>query len=118
MYHARMATTVEPVAPPEQVDMKQAIQIAMRHVADLFNQKVSDLLFEEIESDEESWHITVSLPLRSSLKTFQQIIQTDLLSGGRAGPREFKTVTVRRSDGEPTSVQIRNLNLHGGRGIA
>lgn len=89
------------------IDVKQAVQIAMNYVIDLYQQEnIFDLALEEVElsDDEQYWYITIGF-------TRQVQEPTDLLLAPfrKQTERVYKVVTVRASDGVATSMKIRQL---------
>lgn len=97
------------------IDVKQAVAIAVKYVADLLgSETIHDIRLEEVElsANEEVWYVTVSF-LRPPKATTEPSL-TDALSQLVAGrsrqmEREYKVLAVRAQDGQVTSMKIRQL---------
>lgn len=89
------------------IDVKQAVQIAMNYVSDLYQQEgISDLALEEVElsDDEQNWYITIGFT-----RQFQELTGLRLTPLTKQAKRVYKIVTVRAKDGIATSMKIREL---------
>jgi hypothetical protein len=88
------------------ITVKEAVKAAMAFVADMFSsENPQGLRLEEVDlsEDESAWHVTVSFVRGGALGA----IATSL--GFSSAGREYKTVTLRASDGKVQSVKIRQL---------
>jgi len=88
------------------ITVKEAVKAAMTSVADVFSgQSPIGLRVEEVDcsEDDTTWHVTVSfvpgaLPGAAAASM-----------GFSSEGREYKTVTLRASDGKVQSLKIRQL---------
>jgi hypothetical protein len=98
------------------IDVKQAIQKAKEFATDMLGQ--SDLLLEEVSSDDEAFEITLSMPRRAG--TTEHALGNvaaatasgnplSLLAKNYAANREFKEFRVLKSDGTVSKMSIRQL---------
>ena len=86
------------------VTIKQAVESALLFAADTLGvERARGARLEEVDSTTYTWQITLS-------NSF--VVGPDeppALSLWSIGKREYKTYTVRKSDGEVTSMKIRDL---------
>ncbi len=83
------------------IDVKQAITNARAYAADVLGQ--SNLLLEEVRSDDEHFTITLSVPDRGRSPALNALLPD------RSGPREYKAFTVRKDSGEVVEMSIRRI---------
>ena len=86
------------------VTIKQAVESALLFAADTLGlERAKGARLEEVDSPEDVWLITLSNSV---------VVNPDdppALSLWSIGKREYKTYTVRKSDGEVVSMKIRDL---------
>lgn len=86
------------------VTIKQAVESALLFAVDMLGlERAKGARVEEVDSTADAWLITLS-------NSF--VVNPDdppTLSLWSTGKREYKTYTVRKSDGEVTSMKIRDL---------
>lgn len=90
------------------MDVKQAVREAKNYVSDLLDDEgIQDLGLEEIEFDEsdQTWNVTLGFSRRWNY------VRNALtpIAGERALRRSYRLVKVRDSDGQVTSVKMREL---------
>jgi malate synthase len=97
------------------IEVKEAVQAAMRYTAELFAQEgVSDIRLEEVELSEDSatWHVTLSFLRKHKASSVSPALEELLHAGTVFGPqmdRDFKVLSVRADNGVVTAVKIRQL---------
>jgi hypothetical protein len=96
---------------PSAVDVKQAVRIAVRYVADLYDVDTRNVVLEEVERGSDSWYITVGFNRAkppqaqspwSGLSTLAEAMNPNT-------ERVYKVIQVSAKDGEPVSMKIRPL---------
>ncbi len=95
------------------IEVKQAVETAANYLADLFaDEDISDIRLEEVELSEDSqtWHVTLSF-LRRRKATGQPLVDALRVGsvGGAQMDRDFKVLALRATDGQVTSLKIRQL---------
>ena len=84
--------------------IKQAVESALLFAADTLGvERARGARLEEVDSTTDTWLITLSNSLVVSPD------EPPALSFWSIGKREYKTYTVRKSDGEVLSMKIRDL---------
>lgn len=82
------------------MDVKNAVTIATTFLGDLYPDKRDSITLEEVEHLGNAWNVTLSFPGRDM--TF--------LGAPITGKREYKTVEIDDSTGEPRAMKIRVLS--------
>ena len=95
------------------IEVKQAVETAANYLADLFaNEGISDIRLEEVElsEDGQTWYVTLSF-LRTRKATGRTLVDGLRVGsvGGIEKDRDFKVLALRATDGQVTSVKIRQL---------
>lgn len=86
------------------IDVKQAVQSAVRYVQDLYESKAADFRLEEVElsEDDREWLITVSFDWDATDNPLKTLVKP-------TSERQYKVLTIDSDTGEPRSMKIRQF---------
>ncbi len=92
-----------------EIDLKQAVRIAIQSVRDLYDAQgyqLADLLLEEVRREDNSWFVTVGFtgPRTSAAESVMSAVATV------APRRAFKRVKIDAKTGKFIEMQIRELS--------
>ncbi len=103
--------TESTVTNAKPIDVKTAVKIATKFVADLYDPKeIFDITLEEVEHGTDGyWYITVGFTRSVSLPTKLKGLYALAQQANPNVEREYKIVKVDEENGKPISMKIRQL---------
>lgn len=83
------------------IDVAEAIGRATQFADQIYAGKLDDLRVEEVDSDDDHWLITLGFELPTTLSALRAAINVP--------ERRYKIFRVNKSDGQVTSMKIRQV---------